>query len=266
MCFALYYVACERMAPVPRPLLPGAVPYLAGWSSLVVSVPLFVAAGWGLSRHLALERRLEVHDRRELALRSALEEARLLAVQSRLDPHFLFNALNLVAELCREDPLEAERCVLRLSGLLRAVLDQAEQPLISLAREIDLCVDYLELCRVRFGERLRVQVDRDPDCETAAVPFLALQVLCENAVRHGVERHAGGGQVRICTRRVDAQVRVTVESPGPPGPPRAGGMGLELIRRRLALTFPGQAGLELRAGGEGTSTLAELSVPARGNP
>jgi two-component system, LytTR family, sensor histidine kinase AlgZ len=270
--FWLYYLVSERLVPVHRPLIPGVYPNLSSWPSLVVSIPLFIAAGWGLSRHLALERRLEVHDRRELALRGALEEARLLAVQSRLDPHFLFNALNLVAELCREDPLEAERCVLRLSGLLRAVLDQSEQPLIGLGRELDLCVDYLELCRVRFGERLRVEVARDPQAEGARVPFLGVQVLCENAVRHGVERNASGGLrrsapplaglVRITTRRDADRVCVTVESPGSPGPPRAGGMGLELVQRRLALTFPGKAGVELRPTADGSRTIAELWVPA----
>ena len=84
--FLLYYFVSDRLVPVRHPLLPGALPHLSAWSSLVVSIPLFVAAGWGLSRHLALERRLEVHDRRELALRGALAEARLLAMQSRLDP------------------------------------------------------------------------------------------------------------------------------------------------------------------------------------
>jgi len=251
---------------VPRAgaLLFGAWPNLDAWASAAVATTLFLAAGWGLARHLELERRLEVHDAREVELRGALEQARLRALETRLDPHFLFNGLNLVVELCREDPLEAERCVLRLSGLLRAVLDQAEQPLISLGREIELCVDYLELCRVRFGERLRVEVQRDAEAETARVPFLGVQVLCENVVRHGVERHAGGGKVRIATRREPDRVCVTVESPGPPGPPRAGGMGLELVQRRLALAFAGEAGLELRPAADGARTLAELWVPAAG--
>ena len=155
--------------------------------------------------------------------------------------------------------------MLRLSGLLRAVLDQAEQPLISLGRELDLCVDYLELCRVRFGDRLRVEVQRDPQAEHARVPFLGVQVLCENAVRHGIERHAGGGQVRIITRREPGRVCISVESPGPPGPPRPGGMGLELVQRRLALNFAGKAGLELRPAADGDGTLAELWVPAAGD-
>jgi len=264
LCFVLFYLARDQVVPVRHPLLRGAFPHLSAWSSLVVSIPLFIAAGWGLSRHLQLERRLEVHDRRELLLRGALEEARLLAVQSRLDPHFLFNALNLVAELCREDPAEAERCVLRLSGLLRAVLDQAEQPLIELGRELDLCADYLELCRVRFGDRLRVEAKRDPEADRAQVPFLSVQVLCENAVRHGVERQRDGGEVRICARREGERVLVAVESPGPPGAPREGGLGLDLVRRRLNLTFPGRAGLELRPAAGGARTVAELWIPARG--
>jgi hypothetical protein len=259
--FSLYFVVRGALVPVGRPMVSHAYALLSAWSSVLVSIPLFAAAGWGISRHMQLERRLEVHDERELGLRNALEEARMHALQSRLDPHFLFNALNLVAELCREDPVEAERCVLRLSKLLRAALEHAEQPLVALSRELDLCVEYLELCRVRFGDRLATRFERAPEAEGARVPAMAVQVLCENAVRHGVERRPEGGEVGVVSSVEGPHVRVRVTSPGPFLGEREGGVGLDLTRRRLALAFGPSARLEVRTGEQGERTVADLVVP-----
>lgn len=262
--FAIYFQLVEHVHPIRKPIVWAAIPHLYAWSSVLISIPLFTAAGWGIARHLQLERRLEIRDEREIALRNALDEARMLAMQSRLDPHFLFNTLNLVAELCRDEPAEAERCVIRLSGLLRAALDRADQPMIALGREIDLCTDYLDLCRVRFGERLKVKVERDPSTESVPVPSLAVQVLCENAVRHGVERRPQGGEVHVAVRGAEGWVSVIVTSPGPFLGERKGGIGLELTRRRLALVYRGRARLEVRSTDAGDHTIASLRVPMGG--
>jgi two-component system, LytTR family, sensor histidine kinase AlgZ len=264
--FALYYLAVRAVVPRTATLLLGAWPNLDAWASAAVATTLFVAAGWGLARHLELERRLEVHDARELALRGALEQARLLALEARLDPHFLFNGLNLVVELCRDDPLEAERCVLRLSALLRAALEHREQPLVPLGRELDLCADYLELCRARYGARLAVELERDPAAMAAQVPSLAVQALCENAVRHGIERVPAGGTVRVAAAARDGVVEVTVTSPGPFRGEREGGVGLALTRRRLALSFGVRAALEVGTAPDGATTRARLTLPAGGTP
>jgi hypothetical protein len=262
LAFVAFFWAREQVVGEARPIL-GVLPHLSAWSSMVISIPLFTAAGWGLARHLELERRLDVRDVRELALRDALEEARMLALQSRLDPHFLFNTLNLVAELCRDDPAEAERCVVRLSGLLRAALEHGRQPLIPLARELDLCADYLDLCRTRFGDRLELRLRRAPEAEQRArAPLFAVQVLCENAIRHGVERTPGPGLVEVRSAADDGQVRVTVTSPGPFRGERRGGVGLQLTRRRLRLAFHGAAALEVGSGPDGQRTVARLTLPA----
>ena len=264
--FSAFFWALQNMSLKAEPLLWNVTPALSDWTSMVVSIPLFTAAGWGISRHLELERRLEVRDGRELALLGALEEARMMALQSRLDPHFLFNALNLVAELCREEPEEAERCVVRLSGLLRAALEHGEQPMIPLSRELDLCADYLDLCGVRFGDRLQVEISRDPAAEEARTPLFSVQVLCENAVRHGIERTPGGGCVRIVTRADTKTASVCVYNPGPLGEQRAGGKGIELTRRRLALALGQAASLELRTMDDGEQTRAELLLPLQSAP
>lgn len=261
--FVVFFAGRDLLAPSWRQHVASspAIAHLSAWSSVVISIPLFAAAGWGLSRHSELERRLEVRSERELALRRALEQARLMELQSRLDPHFLFNALNLVAELCAEDPTEAERCVVRLGGLLRAALDQGEQPLIPLGRELDLCVDYLDLCQARFGRRLQTRVERDRAAESARIPLFSVQVLCENAMRHGVERTPGGGLVSIRTLVDERTATIQVTSPGPFRGERKGGLGIDLTRRRLALAFGGTANLRVRSTDGGRSTLAVLTVP-----
>lgn len=260
--YGLFHVGRTHLIPVPAPLVQGVIPHLSSPSAMVISIPLFAAAGWGLSRHLELERRLEVSDALELTLRADLEEARMRALQSRLDPHFLFNALNLVAELCRDEPEEAERCVVRLSALLRAVLENAEQPLIPLGKELDLCADYLDLCRVRYGERLQVELERDPHAEGVRVPFLTVQALCENAIRHGVERRAEGGLVQITSAANGDRVTVQVRNPGAFGGPRLGGLGIELTRRRLLLAFHDAAELQVASSDDRRQTVATLSVPS----
>jgi len=269
--YLVYFAVRDVVAPGWRAHPSGVMAHLSSWSAMLTSVPLFAAAGWGLSRHSELERRLEVGDEHALALRRDLEQARLMALQSRLDPHFLFNALNLVAELCTEDPPEAERCVVRLGGLLRAALEHGDTPLIPLGRELDLCADYLELCRARFGERLGITLERDAAAEAARVPLFAVQVLCENGVRHGVEQTPGGGEVTIRSsvepqRAGRSTVAVRVTSPGPLRRGRPGGLGIDLTRRRLALAFGGAAALQLRSTEDGARTVAELTVPLWDKP
>jgi len=261
VAYLAFFAGRDLLVPDWRRHAPGNIAHLSAWSSVVISIPLFAAAGWGLSRHSELERRLEVHGERELALRRALDQARLMALQSRLDPHFLFNALNLVAELCTEDPREAERCVVRLGGLLRAALEHGESSLIPLSRELDLCVDYLDLCQARFGDRLQTETHRDPRVERVQIPQFAIQVLCENAVRHGVERTPGGGMVRIEAQATAQQATIQVTSPGPFRGPRKGGLGIELTRRRLTLAFGPAAHLTIGTADDGQSTVARLTVP-----
>jgi len=259
--YSVYFLLLDRLLGPPAPLLRGAMPLLDVWPAAAVSIPLFAGAGWGLARHLELERRLEVHDVREIALQGALEEARMVAWRSRLDPHFLFNALNLVAELCREEPREAERCVLRLSSLLRAALDHGKGGLVPLEREFGLCEDYLELCRSRFGDRLEVEIERNPETARVLVPAMAVQTLCENGVRHGVERQPEGGRVRLRSELRDEQCLVHVDSPGPFRGESPAGLGLDLTRRRLGLAFGAGASLVVATLPEGGATRATLTVP-----
>jgi two-component system sensor histidine kinase AlgZ len=161
--------------------------------------------------------------------------ARLAELQSRIRPHFLFNALNTALALVRVDPARAEAVLEDLAELFRAALAEVGAS-VSLEEEIALARHYLAIEQVRFGPRLVVQWSIDPRVHAARVPPLVLQPLVENAVRHGIEPAARGGQVQVKAVVQRAQAVVTVSNtlavePGQPGH----GMALHNVRERLRL-------------------------------
>jgi two-component system sensor histidine kinase AlgZ len=215
------------------------------------------------ARAEASERRLQ--EQRQAALRAQLE-----AIQSRTNPHFLFNALNTVASLLRDQPAEAERTLERLADLLRYALQSASVEWVPLERELEMVRDYLEIQRARFGERLRYTVTVDPRLAEVPVPPLLLQPLAENAVLHGVAGRAGGGRVRVAAvRREDGAAQLLVEDDGPgPGASdhRGSGTSLNDLARRLRLIYGGEASpLTTRAGEDGGFTV-EVLLPAGARP
>jgi two-component system sensor histidine kinase AlgZ len=161
--------------------------------------------------------------------------ARLAELQSRIRPHFLFNALNTALALVRVEPAKAESVLEDLAELFRTALAETGAS-VSLAEEIDLARRYLAIEEVRFGARLQVQWDIDPQVHEARIPPLVLQPLVENAVRHGIEPAQDGGLVRVRAQRQAGLVVVRVsntlgDEPGSPGH----GMALANVQERLRL-------------------------------
>jgi two-component system sensor histidine kinase AlgZ len=161
--------------------------------------------------------------------------ARLAELQSRIRPHFLFNALNTALALVRSDPARAEAVLEDLAELFRTALAESGSA-VTLAEEVDLARRYLAIEQVRYGPRLLVQWDIDPRTAAARVPPLVLQPLVENAVRHGVEPAPAGGQVWVRARVQRAQVLLTVTNTVPDEPGAPGhGIALANVRERLRL-------------------------------
>ena len=161
--------------------------------------------------------------------------ARLAELQSRIRPHFLFNALNTALALVRVDPARAERVLEDLSELFRVALAEVGES-VSLDEEMALARAYLAIEQVRFGARLQVHWAVDAPVGPARVPPLVLQPLVENAVRHGVEPAVGGGQVWVHALARRGQAIVTVSNTVPPEPSTPGhGMALANVRERLRL-------------------------------
>lgn len=198
---------------------------------------------------------------RELRSQVAARESELRALRAQVDPHFLFNSLNAVSGLIGADPVRAREMVQRLADFLRSSLTQGRVARIALARELELASSYLEIERVRFGERLQVRVETDPALEDVAVPPLLLQPLVENAVRHGIATRLEGGTIEIVARRRGELVWLTVSNPRDADEVRHGtGFGLDIVRRRLSGAFGGRAALAVETGED--SYAVSLTWPA----
>jgi LytS/YehU family sensor histidine kinase len=240
-------------------------------ASVPVSLALFLVGGWGLARDIWLESRLERSEARAAALAREAERAQLLALRSHLDPHFLFNTLNAIAEWCRDDGEVAERAVLQLSAMLRAVLEGVHAPTWSLREELALIDTLFALHRLRDPDRVRL-LRRVPDpVPDIAVPPMVLLPLAENAIKHGVGAGHGGDvvlEVRAVPgidggpgpvqAQVQAQVIVRIDNAGAFAGRRVGGLGLEMVERRLAL-YDARAALRIAAAG--ARTVAEVAFP-----
>ncbi len=189
----------------------------------------------------------------------AQASARLAELQDRIRPHFLFNALNSALALVRVDPERAETVLLDLSELFRGAMADTEGA-TTLAEEVELARRYLAIEQVRFGSRLRLHWDIDPQVGATRVPPLMLQPLVENAVRHGVEPSPAGGDVWVRTERRRGQAVVLVRNTLPDEPSRPGnGMALANLRERLMLLHDVAA--QCDAGREGGQFHARIVLP-----
>lgn len=165
------------------------------------------------------------------------QASRLIELQARIRPHFLFNTLNTALALVRIEPAKAETLLENLAELFRAGLGPKDDLApVTLGEELELARRYLEIEQLRFGPRLRLTWDLDPQAEGARVPRLMLQPLLENAVRHGVEPSRSGAEVRVVTRARHGAVTLTVSNSLPDEPSSPGqGMALNNVRERLSL-------------------------------
>ena len=186
-------------------------------------------------------------------------EAQLASLSSRVQPHFLFNTLNSISGLIREQPLQAEAMIEHLSSLLRSSLDSKDT--VAVTQELRLVTDYLEIQRARLGTRLRYDLDVDTDIGGNVPPF-SLQTLVENAVKHVAGRRTEGVALRVSARREGASLVVGVTDDGPGFDPDAmiAGHGLDLLQRRLRGVFGSRASLDFHR--EPHAMTVQLRVPS----
>lgn len=182
-------------------------------------------------------------------LESGLAQARLDALSAQLNPHFLFNALNAIAETVHQDPDVADAMIVSLSSLLRQSLDLSGEHLIPLRDELQLLDHYLTLQRLRLGPRLATEICVAEACGDVLVPRLLLQPLAENAIVHGIGRRVGGGRMKL---EIDApgdnlRIRLTSDGPLTETPGRGAGIGLDNVRQRLASLFGGEGHLQIES-------------------
>ncbi len=188
---------------------------------------------------------------KNLRLTAAMNDTELNNLRSQLNPHFMFNALNSIRALVDENPVQAKQSITRLSALLRNTLTAGRRQFISLEEEIKTVKDYLELEKIRYEERLTYRFEISEACLSAQVLPLLIQTLVENAVKHGISRLPGGGDILISVQEKSADMlQVMVTNSGQYNPAKEGGLletgiGLANSRRRLRLTYGDDASLSI---------------------
>ena len=215
---------------------------------------------WNSNRN---ERKLEQQQLR-------LNEARLAALSRQINPHFLFNTLNSVTSLIRQDPEMARQVVYKLSNILRRLLRQQDN-LTALREELSFIDDYLAIEMVRFGEKLRVVKDIDPATLDMLVPSMLLQPIVENSIRHGLASKVDGGTVKLRSRIIGGKFQILVEDDGV-GIPESKlatlfeqGIGVSNVNERLKVLFGDDYKMWIDSRiGEGTSTGIELPEQVSG--
>jgi len=198
-----------------------------------------------------------------------LSKAQLAALRRQIEPHFMFNALNSIAALVRDRSNDAAvSMIVGLSEFLRRASENSHRSQVTLAEEVEYLQRYVNLQQVRFGERLRVNLEIPADLLDAQVPNLLLQPLVENAIKHGVAKRVVGGNVRVTGARREGSVRLSVYNDGPGFPEdwesSGAGVGLANLRTRLRILHGNASDLQMRrSGADGVEVVVILPLKER---
>ncbi len=218
---------------------------LQSWFGAAVGYTYLILAWAFLYITLRFYRELQRQSRQALEATAVAHEAQLKMLRYQLNPHFLFNTLNAISTLILDrDTATANRMLQSLSAFLRLSLDNDPMAKVTLRQEIDALMQYLEVERLRFEERLQLAFEIADDCREAQLPSLLLQPLVENAIKHAVAKRIDGGLLQIRARRDGDMLAIEVIDDGPgagpngPAAPGAGhGVGLQNVRERLRVLY-----------------------------
>ncbi len=244
-----------------------AVSGVGGWHHEGARDTMIIGLFFGLigGIMLLLAERINIEVKRRDLVRAEGEkreiEAHLRLLQAQIEPHFLFNTLANASSLIDSDPETAKRLLERLNNWLRVALARARSDAATLGDELDMLENYLQILKIRFGERLRWRIEVPQEAREAAFPPMLLQPLVENAVRHGIEPKIGGGEISILAHFKDASLRVEVIDNGLGFTANdAGGAGLSNVSARLAALFGASGRLTLESKNE-CGVTATLELP-----
>ncbi|MGA7408862.1 MAG: histidine kinase [Bryobacteraceae bacterium] len=239
-------------------------------ASFKIALPIsFVALGFSMlyetskARLEAAAIQLKVKELERQRALTLATQAKLSSLESRIHPHFLFNALNSVASLIHDDPDHAERLLNQLAALLRFSLDSVKASLVPLDQELKIVRDYLEIEKARFAGRLRYEIDVPAALLATLVPPLSIQTLVENSIKYGVAPKRYGGAIWIRALRDDEQVTVSVvdDGPGFGNQDLTAGHGLDNLQERLLALFGDRSKLSIST--EEGKTMVSIVLPQR---
>ena len=239
---------------IPEPPLHGWYWHLLPAVNIAILLVLVAAVDFAVQTI----RRLREREVAQWKAEAALKEAHLRQLKNQINPHFTFNALNNIRALISEDPQRARQSVTHLAEVLRYVLHHAERESVTLAQELEVVTAYLALEAIQQEQRLRLKWQIAPEAQALRLPPMALQILVENAIKHGIARRPEGGTLRIAAWRDDAGLGIEVRNPGRlQAASREGGIGLSYARERLRHAAGGALTLREEAG----EVVAVMQVP-----
>ncbi|MEZ6096536.1 MAG: histidine kinase [Pirellulaceae bacterium] len=258
-------VGAAYVSPSSLKLLGSPETYWDRVLALASFAPLGQAITYGLvvviARMVESTKRARTLETRNERLRASLVESQLNELKSQLQPHFLFNTLNAITSSIHADPDAAETMTVRLSELLRELLDLSREQKRTARSELDFVKKYVEIQMFRFGERLRFSECLPAECEKALIPTLLLQPLVENAIEHNINRCDNQLQVRLEVVKEPSALLIRVIDDGPGIETKSSsGIGLANSRERLQQLYGVQGTLVLKGSAQG-GTLAEVSLP-----
>lgn len=220
---------------------------MPGWRNFIFSVGMGLTFGFAFYYYDIVQTKLRRKEIDEEKARALATEAQLASLESKIHPHFLFNTLNSIASLIRDEPVLAEKMVEKLSALLRYSLDSSANNTVTFEQELDITVKYLEIEKIRFQDRLEYAVAVDDKLANVKVPPLALQTLVENSIKHVASKTSQRTKISVSAKTSDTSsvIEVSDNGPGFDSESIRDGHGLHLLAERLNVIYKGEAKLDV---------------------
>lgn len=237
--------------------------YNPGMHGIILVIYAIIGAIISLSlySYYRLEYRLANKIKENEKLKRLKIQAKLDELQSKLNPHFLFNTFNSIVELVHDQPEKVEKMILNLSDIYRKILSLNENNLININEEIDLIKKYLTIEKFRMNERLTYSIDLDTNCNEVKIPPFCIEVLVENAVIHGISKKREGGNVKISIRKNENSCIIEIEDDGK-GFKKidSEGFGLYSVEERLKLIYNNNYKFNILKNNPGTKVIMEVPI------
>lgn len=199
----------------------------------------------------------------EAQLETLVKELELKTIKAHINPHFIFNALNSIRALVDENPEKARTAITNLSQLLRISLKAEKQNEVSLEEEMNMVKNYLALEQIRFEDRLKVNIEIDPNTLQQKVPHMMVQTLVENAIKHGISKQTKGGEIWIWSELTPKHHQITIRNTGQlNGFKNKDGFGLHSTQERLQLLYQNRANFDIQQTGENLVE-AKINIPIK---